>query len=419
MAATLLQENPGLVIQRCRPPRQSWSASHARSTSHDLTATHMCPQIAVWQIAVAVLLMKANQMFPEGHSGPKAFAQDGTAAKKTNELLENASAGIDKLFEQRGYDPKKPEQLKAKLGYALDRYEATAYLVTGALHLPLLSPPEARTIGKRIANVIGTSGTVGAKLKGLRKRGKAAAPQIEALLHAEANLNLSPPPRVHTAPPPPPPPAPPPAPSAPLLPTDQLCTRATAAAATPLQRLYGMPDPAAWGPDEADMPWEPHPTTPGAPAAARAELGEPWLQSQEAAHAIIAAYELEAAYECLDAGCTEEDGTPIEETIEVAQVRYKHSLRRLQAAVPAAVPELILEPQMANEHNSKPCPFGFGRIVRQPWALHLRSLGFCERECLCGAVSYARDDIVLASGVGWPGLVPGRRMWPVYEPPWL
>ena len=27
------------------------------------------------------------------------------------------------------------EQVKAKLGYALDRYEAAAYLLTGAMHL--------------------------------------------------------------------------------------------------------------------------------------------------------------------------------------------------------------------------------------------------------------------------------------------
>ena len=91
----------------------------------------MCLPIATWQAAVAVLLMKADLMFPEGHGAPRAFTRDGTAAKKTNELLENASAAVDKLFEQRGYDPKKPEQLKASLGYALDRYEAAAYLFTG------------------------------------------------------------------------------------------------------------------------------------------------------------------------------------------------------------------------------------------------------------------------------------------------
>jgi hypothetical protein len=64
--------------------------------------------------------------------------------------------------------------VKEKLGYALDRYEAVAYLVTGAMHLPLLSPSEAWTIGKRITNIIGKSGTVGSKLKALRKRGKVA-----------------------------------------------------------------------------------------------------------------------------------------------------------------------------------------------------------------------------------------------------
>ena len=82
------------------------------------------------------------------------------AAKKTNELLENASFAIEKLWDQRGYDPKKPDVVKAKLGYELDRYEATAYLLTGAMHLPLISPPEAKYIGKRINNIIGTSGSV-------------------------------------------------------------------------------------------------------------------------------------------------------------------------------------------------------------------------------------------------------------------
>ena len=36
----------------------------------------------------------------------------------------------------------------------------------------------------------------------------------------------------------------------------------------------------------------------------------------------------------------------------VATVRYKHALRRLQAAIPSAVPELVLEPQMARKHSS-------------------------------------------------------------------
>ena len=90
------------------------------------------------QVPVEWLLQKADGMFPEGQGGPRAFAKDGTAKEKTNELLENALLAIEKLFKQRGYDPKKPEEKKARLGYALDTYETAAYLLTGALHLPLL-----------------------------------------------------------------------------------------------------------------------------------------------------------------------------------------------------------------------------------------------------------------------------------------
>jgi hypothetical protein len=111
-------------------------------------------------VLVDVLLQKADDMFPEGLGRPRAFKRDGAAADKTNELLESASTAIEKLFKQRGYDPKQPELVKKRLGYALDQYEASAYLVAGALHLPLLSPPEAKTIGKRINNIIGKSGSI-------------------------------------------------------------------------------------------------------------------------------------------------------------------------------------------------------------------------------------------------------------------
>jgi len=373
----------------------------------------------VSQVPVDWLLQKAHDMFPEGTGRPRAFAKGDAAAAKTNELLENGMTAIEQLFKERGYDPKKPEEVKVKLGYALDRYEAAAYLVTGAMHLPLLSQPEAWTIGKRIKNIIGASGPVGSKLLKLRKRGKAAAPQVTALLQAASTLNLEPPPRKSSAPPPPAPPAPlVPPPAVPLL-TEQPCTRATAAAATPLQRLYGVPAADAWGPDDADLPDEPQPVSPEAPAAARAALSKPWLQSPSAARAIMAAVALESAYESFDGGCTVIDEWrrfyDVDEEIEVATVRYKHALRRLQAAMPADVPVLVLEPQMANEQNSMPCPYGFGRIVRRPWELHLCALGFCDFECVCGALRHARDDVVASAG-GWPGLADHckGRMW-TYE----
>ena len=129
-------------------------------------------------------------MLPEGHGRPRAFVKEGPAAPLTNGLLENGTLAIEKLWKQRGYDPKKPDEIKARLGYRLDTYEAAAYLVTGAIYKPRISQPEAWTIGKRIQNIIGTSGPVGVKLKKLRKKGRAAASQVAVLLRTAASLNL-------------------------------------------------------------------------------------------------------------------------------------------------------------------------------------------------------------------------------------
>ena len=179
----------------------------------------------VSQVPVGWLLLKADVMFAEGAGRPKPFVQDGPAADMTNELLENAWDAIKKLWTQRGYDPPtKPEEIASRLGYPLDKYESTAWLALGAANLPLLSQPEAWTIGKRIINIIGPSGTVGAKLKAWRKRGKATATQCAALLQEKAKLNLEvaparkknapepPPPQPEPSPPPPPEPPPPPMP---------------------------------------------------------------------------------------------------------------------------------------------------------------------------------------------------------------
>jgi hypothetical protein len=63
-------------------------------------------------------------MFPEGIGAPKAFARDGPAAVLTNGLLENGHNTIVKLWKRCGYDPKKSDVIKARLGYALDKYDA-------------------------------------------------------------------------------------------------------------------------------------------------------------------------------------------------------------------------------------------------------------------------------------------------------
>ena len=99
-----------------------------------------------------------------------------------------------------------------------------------------------------------------------------------------------------------------------------------------------------------------------------------------------------------------ESEADVRDAIEVETVRYRQALRKLQVALPGEVPEIVLEPQLANEQNSMPCPYGFGRLIRKPWALHVPPLGFCQHECWCGALLRARDEIVVASGVGWTGL---------------
>ena len=163
------------------------------------------------------LLRKADGMFPEGVGARRAFVGNERAAEMTNELLENAWTAIKELWKQRNYDPPtKPEEIAERLGYPLDKYEATAWLALGAMRLPLLSQPEAWAIGKRIINIVGPSGSVGAKLKAWRKRGKVTAAQCAALLQAKTKLNLEvPPPRKKNAPRPEPSPPPPPEPSPP------------------------------------------------------------------------------------------------------------------------------------------------------------------------------------------------------------
>ena len=68
-----------------------------------------------------------------------------------------------------------------------------------------------------------------------------------------------------------------------------------------------------------------------------------------------------------------------EDEVEIERLRYKQALKRLAAAFPELeldVPALLGDVR-ANEHNSRACPCGDGRLIQWPWLLHRARMGFC------------------------------------------
>jgi hypothetical protein len=159
-----------------------------------------------------VLLRLLQEMFPEGQGKPNAKAKLGSLAPKVNALFVNAKEAVGKFFKARGYDPKRPQYTKEKLGYALDQYEAIAFVTTRVMGYALMAPEgdEVRTIAKRCNNLLTP---LERKLKETRKRGARAADERERLLGAKAALNLEMPARKAPAPAPAPAPEPAPAPA--------------------------------------------------------------------------------------------------------------------------------------------------------------------------------------------------------------
>ena len=59
-------------------------------------------------------------MFPEGQGKPNAKAKLAAVVPMINELFVNARAAVSTFFRESGYDPKRPQHTKEKLGFALD-----------------------------------------------------------------------------------------------------------------------------------------------------------------------------------------------------------------------------------------------------------------------------------------------------------
>ena len=355
-------------------------------------------------------------MLPEGVGRRRAFVKTGTAAPLTNELLENSKLAVEKLWKQRGYDPKKPEVIKARLGYACDQYEASAYLVTGALHKPLISHKEAKYIGKRIHNIIGKSGSVGKQLVPLRKRGAASAPQVRALLQQAAALSFEPPPR--TAPaaatalppsegrPPPPAAADPPPPSLPVAdpplppplppPTVPLGGAANRVEYEHPRGRYvdGYTDIVGYRGVEGEEArfWDPR-KPPCVPSDFRpAHL----MSSKLCAEAVCAARRIEnfMPMEGIDPWQAQFDA----EHYEIAYPKLKWALRRMHDAFPEVDPCPMLA--HASQHHTRPCPCGRGVLAKWPWVVHTEDLGFCYCEM-------AQWELICWSGewiARWPKL---------------
>ena len=332
------------------------------------------------------LLERAEGMFPEGGGKPKAVAKAGAAARLTNGLVVNAKDAIDELWKARGYMKIKPVQRKEKLGYQLDREEALGYVVTSALHKPLLSPLEARTIGKRAGAL-----PVFSKLAGYRKRGTVGSRECMLLLTASAPLSFAPPKAKPPAPaaaqtqPPPSPEKPPPAPPPPPPPPPPLPPPSTPLAAESMdERIEYLHPYGCWdenrkyvwsddsipgyrglpGGDPEERFWNPE-KPPCVPSDHRPlHLFNSW----EAAEAAGKAARVEKFSPRLDDDGEYYYDAGDEEMHEIAYVEHKWALRRLR--------EAFLE--VSGEHHTRPCPCGRGALAMWPWVVQTKQLGFCD-----------------------------------------
>ena len=284
----------------------------------------------------------------------------GPAAPRINALLVNWKGAADALWKERGYDSMRPHEIKERLGYALDCEDATGYVVTSALHMPLLSPDEAKAIGKRVVSAITPSGSLGTQLKKLRKRGAS----VEPLLQAQASLNLSPPPRKSVAAPKPP--LPPPAEPPPPAPQQQRTTT---------QRLSrGW---LTWDPTEEEM-----------------EEVEAQLETARllVAKATGATWHLEQALGDLEIENPEHRSFEDEEC-EAKALLYKLALRRLRDRLPPKLaeycPEELVKGMRVEQVHTVLCVCGEGRVAQFPWVPQLESLGFCN----CDASWDAEDGV--------------------------
>ena len=317
-------------------------------------------RLACTQVEEPALLQRLYAKFPEGHERPRAAPRDGAGAPLIKALIVNGKAAVDAWWKHRGYDVLKPDAIKARLGYRLDREEALGYVILSALDLPLPSPLEARTIGKRAGFMLSGQGAIGKALSEHRKHGLCTA----ALLQEPAALSLAPP----------------------------------KAKGKGGQKAAPTPTPA---PASAPAPPPPAPPQqqPYVPPSGLPEHCQP--ACKEVAGAIDAALrvamhrgELEAFAEDPDyIGTVDEE--VVAERLEVREAEYRMALLRLRRAVPQLglqVSELV-KGVPADRQNSRRGPCGRGRLPHMPWELYMDSLGHCFCDECSDEMHYWRCEI--------------------------
>ena len=301
---------------------------------------------------MAALLLLAKTMFPEGQQRVQAVRKDGAAAPLVNALIVNAKDAIDELWKARGYVPMKGAQIKQRLGYALDREEALGYVVTSALALPLLSPPEARTIGKRARALLGEKGAIGKELALLTKRGHGTA----ALMRSAASLSLAPP-KQKAAKPAAAPPQPPPPPQ--------------------------LPPPPPQPQSQPPLP-PPPPSIPPPPPEAVPRVADhlDWICKCHIKAVASATRRADRFEDVLRERLTWDDpyGRTLEdEECEARELEFKAALIRLSRKIPELeiCPDEYISGLHAHRTMTRLCPCGQGRLPIAPWVPRWEELGFC------------------------------------------
>ena len=415
-AGTGRSSDPGAAFD----PQQSLTQPAASNNHPQSSSNHPPAEPAAdgdWQLELAFVKQRAAELFPGGTATPALKPRRPALVEKpTNELamlVFDASKGIAIIRGQ------------------LAREEVAGYLAADLLGIELLKE-EALRLGESVRKAAAAAKDGDAKLRNataaLKSKLKQKAlkdPEIAAdlpcklqrldsgldtaraqLKQEPSKLNGLPDAKsviVERKP-------------KPALTICRGCTRSTRSgeAPTPLQLRFGRLCACVWGPDEAFLEEDPQPTSKGAVSRARAEW-EQWRTIPETGMAIALIDQLENLYHWL------EDGEPVtQEQIDAQTQQCQLAVRRLEAAIPdsllsgddRALAFGLPRPCMADERNSIPCPYGFGRIARWPWAfMHLEPLGFCGIECRCEIVRNARVVVVKMTLGAWPDDVHIRKIW--------